>query len=107
MSAAGPEGFPKPCVDGLFAEISAAGLLGDAHRCAREYAVSTDAVLSMRRERPDCLARFAFWAFLHFECKWSYPRIARYWRCDHTTVMGGVKTFLCMRREREGLQHVG
>lgn len=89
----------EKCVEGLFTELSGAELLADAHRCAREYAVTVDAVLSMRRMRPDCLARFAFWAFLHFELKWSYPRIARYWKCDHTTVMSGVKTILQLRQE--------
>jgi len=81
-----------PEVCGLRAELEQAGLMPDAERCAREYAVGVDAVLSMRRTRPDSLARFAFWAFLHFKLEWSYPRIGRYWRCDHTSVMSGVVT---------------
>lgn len=79
-------------VEGLREELTSAGLMPDAERCAREFAVPVESVLSMRRMRPDSLARFAFWWHLHVRLEWSFPRIGKSWRCDHTTVLGGVVT---------------
>lgn len=66
-------------------------LIERASEIAQSLGVELEALFSRRREQPGCLARHTFWTYLYDGMGWSYPRIARIWGVDHTTVMSGVK----------------
>lgn len=62
-----------------------------ASEIAQSFGVELEALVNRRREQPGCDARHTFWTYLYDGLGWSYPRIARIWGVDHTTVMSGVK----------------
>lgn len=79
-------------------------LLTLTKRIASAHNVTLDEMLGTCRESASSHARQALWAALHERGHWSYPRLAKLFGRDHSTIIFGVNA----HRERVGdapLQH--
>lgn len=84
-------GLKKTEVPGLAAYLEARDVLERAASIARAYNCTVADIRTMDRRHPMKFARFDFWMYLHVELGWSYPTIGDAYRCDHTSVMNGVR----------------
>lgn len=69
---------------------------------SKESGIPRDVIFSKTRKKPVVMARYIIFDRVRRELGWSFPKIGKLFKMDHTTVMHGIKMAQKYKNVNEG-----